>query len=198
MSVFNLKNQNENLDYKIVAGLERLSHAFKILLWNKAKEYQLSPIQIQLLIFIQHHTHEKTTISYLAQEFHLTKPTISDAIKVIEQKLLIKKVSDSVDTRSYFIQLTAAGKKIVSNSEDFTFPIENIVRSFGKSEKEIMWQSIVELIQMLNKENIIETQRTCSNCIHFAAKSDIHFCKLLNKKLQIKDIRLDCEEFSLK
>ena len=89
MSVFNLENQNANLDNKIVAGLERLSQVFRILLWEKAKEHSLSPIQIQLLIFIRHHSADKTTISYLAQEFNFTKPTISDAIKILEQKKLV-------------------------------------------------------------------------------------------------------------
>ena len=91
MSVFNLQDQNSDLNSKIVAGLERLSQVFRILLWEKAKEQGLSPIQIQLLIFIQHHSADKATISYLAQEFNFTKPTISDAIKVLEEKNLLKK-----------------------------------------------------------------------------------------------------------
>lgn len=37
MSVFNLDKQNSNLDNKIVAGLERLSQVFRILLWKKQK-----------------------------------------------------------------------------------------------------------------------------------------------------------------
>ena len=51
-SIFNLNNQNSNLDNKIVAGLDRISQVFKTLLWGKSKTYNLSPIQIQLLIFI--------------------------------------------------------------------------------------------------------------------------------------------------
>ena len=126
MSVFNLINQNSSLDNKIVAGLERLSQVFRILLWEKAKQYSLSPIQIQLLIFIQHHSVDKTTVSYLAQEFNFTKPTISDAIKVLEQKNLIRKNIDGKDTRSYTIQLTVSGKKIVSETENFANPITEV------------------------------------------------------------------------
>ena len=118
MSVFNLDKQNSNLDNKIVAGLERLSQVFRILLWEKAKEYSLSPIQIQLMIFIRYHSQELSTISYLAQEFNFTKPTISDAIKVLELKKLIKKKSDNNDTRRYTIQLTAKGEKIVVETEN--------------------------------------------------------------------------------
>ncbi len=195
MSIFNLENQNENLDNKITAGLERLSQVFRILLWEKAKKFNLSPIQIQLLIFIQHHTLEKTTISYLAQEFNFTKPTISDAVKVLEQKKLIKKWTDKADTRSYTMQLTAAGKKIVTESENYANPLTSIIAKSSKAEKLILWQNISTLIIQLNKLEVISVQRTCVNCIHFESKNKIHFCKLLNQKLETQDIRIDCGEF---
>lgn len=197
VSVFNLDYQNKNLDYKIVAGLERLSQVFRILLWNKAKEHGLSPIQIQLLIFIQHHSADKTTISYLAQEFNFTKPTISDAVKVLEQKKLIKKLTDNNDTRSYTIQLTTVGKKIVAETEDFASPITTIIAKTTEADKKIVWQNISGLILQLNKLEVISVQRTCFNCKHYIAKNKTHFCNLLNQKLETQDIRIDCEEFKM-
>ncbi len=197
MSVFNLENQNSNLDNKIVAGLERLSQVFRILLWEKAKEHSLSPIQIQLLIFIQHHSADKTTVSYLAQEFNFTKPTISDAIKVLEQKKLIKKITDSTDTRSYTIQLTATGKKIVLETEYFVNPLTEIISKSNRKDKLILWHHISNIILRLNKLGVISVQRTCFNCKHYSAKNKNPFCNLLNVKLEAQDIRIDCEEFEM-
>ncbi len=197
MSVFNLINQNTSLDNKIVAGLERLSQVFRILLWEKAKEHSLSPIQIQLLIFIQYHSTDKCTISYLAQEFNFTKPTISDAIKVLEQKNFIKKNTDSSDTRSYTIQLTASGKKIVLETENFANPITEIITKSNEADKLILWENISNLISLLNRQEIISIQRTCFNCGHYTIKNKNAFCSLLNQNLLTKDIRIDCEEFEL-
>lgn len=197
MSVFNLINQNSSLDNKIVAGLERLSQVFRILLWEKAKEHGLSPIQIQLLIFIQYHSTDKCTVSYLAQEFNFTKPTISDAIKVLEQKNFIKKNTDSSDTRSYTIQLTASGKKIVLETENFANPITEIITNSNEADKLILWENISNLISLLNRQEIINIQRTCFNCGHYTIKNKNAFCSLLNQKLLTKDIRIDCEEFEL-
>lgn len=197
MSVFNLDKQNSNLDNKIVAGLERLSQVFRILLWEKAKEYSLSPIQIQLMIFIRYHSQELSTISYLAQEFNFTKPTISDAIKVLELKKLIKKKSDNNDTRSYTIQLTAKGEKIVVETENFANPISEMISNSKQSDKLILWNNIATLITKLNRLEVICVQRTCFNCNHFSTKGGSDFCNLLNQKLQAKDIRIDCEEFEL-
>ena len=195
MSVFNLSNQNNNLDSKIVAGLERLSQVFRILLWEKAKEHSLSPIQIQLMIFIQHHSQDKSTISYLAQEFNFTKPTISDAIKVLEQKQFIKKITDSNDTRSYTIQLTVKGKKIVSETENFANPLTEIIKKSTPSDKLVLWENITNLIAQLNKLEVISIQRTCFNCKYYSIKGKTPFCNLLDQKLQTQDIRIDCEEF---
>ena len=195
MSVFNLEEQNRKLDYKIVAGLERLSQAFRMLLWEKAKEHALSPIQIQLLIFIEHHSVEKTTISYLAQEFNFTKPTISDAIKVLEQKQLLQKMTDSHDTRSYTIQLTEAGKKIVTATEDFTNPVMDVIAEASPDEKLVLWDNLTRLISRLNQTGVIRIQRTCFKCRYFSNTEEVPFCNLLNQPLYKVDIRMDCGEF---
>ena len=112
MSVFNINHQNANIDNKIVAGLERISQVFRILLWEKAKRHKLSPIQIQLLIFIHNHSPKNATISYLAEEFNFSKATISDSIKILEQKQLISKITDNKDARSYQIQLIASSSRL--------------------------------------------------------------------------------------
>jgi DNA-binding MarR family transcriptional regulator len=197
MSVFNLKHQNTSLDNKIVAGLERLSQVFRTLLWEKAKKHSLSPIQIQLLIFIQYHTADKSTISYLAQEFNVTKPTISDAIKVLEQKKMIKKMADEVDTRSYMIQLTASGKNIVSDTEHCVNPVTEIISTINQSEKLVLWQNITKLISQLHQSGAISLQRTCHYCKHFSSKNKAPYCKLLEQKLLPQDIRIDCAEFEV-
>lgn len=197
MSIFNLDNQNANLDNKIVAGLERLSQVFRILLWEEAKIHGLSPIQIQLLIFIRHHSAEKTKISYLAREFNLTKPTISDAIKILEQKKLIQKITDKTDTRSYTIHVTATGRKIVLDTENFASPLTEIIATANSSDKIILWRQISSLIERLHKLEIISVQRTCYNCKHYSIKNKNHFCNLLNLKLLTQDIRIDCREFEM-
>lgn len=196
MSVFNLNIQNENTDNKIVAGLERLSHVFKTLLWEKAKQHSLSPIQIQILIFVQYHSDEKNTVSYLSKEFNVTKPTVSDAVKVLEQKKLVEKIADISDSRSYALRLTDSGKKIVAESEDFTNPVSQIMSGISENEKEIIWNNISGLINKLNKLDIISVQRSCNNCTYLSSRNGEYFCNLLKQPLHNNDLRIDCHEFT--
>jgi DNA-binding MarR family transcriptional regulator len=195
MSVFDLEQQNNSLDLKIVAGLERIAQAFRILLWEKAKVYGLSPIQIQLLIFIKYHSQEKTTVSYLAREFNLTKPTISDAVKVLLQKGFITKQTDSIDTRSYTVLLTEEGNAVVDQTQDFANPVTDIVSKVDFQKKQAVWQTISTLIIQLNKIDLISVQRTCPNCRFYAVRDGRHYCNLLDKSLENTSIRIDCPEF---
>src|SRR5690554_4599506 len=116
LSDFDLSHQNQNTGSKIVASLERISQAFRVLLWKESKEYSLSPIQVQVLIFLLHHSDEKRKVSYLADEFNMTKATISDTVKTLENKGLSSKVHDLQDTRSYTIDLTTKGKEIAEKT----------------------------------------------------------------------------------
>ena len=196
-SIFNLNNQNSNLDSKIVAGLDRISQVFKTLLLEKSKTYNLSPIQIQLLIFIAYHSSEKTTVSYLSQEFNLSKPTISDTIKTLEQKQFINKIVDKKDTRSYRITLTETGKNIVLETENFINPLTEIITNSKQNDKLVLWENITTIIQQLNELKIISVQRTCFKCKFYSENNNKSFCNLLNQNLKTEDIRIDCEEFEI-
>ncbi|QYS85590.1 winged helix-turn-helix transcriptional regulator [Flavobacterium oreochromis] len=123
-SAFNLKFQNLSIDNKIVAGLDKLATVHRYLIWEQSKKLALSPIQIQILIFIKYHNEKYSTVSYLAKEFGVTKPTISDAVKILEQKGLIKKIQDVNDSRSYSMKLTTNGVEMVLKAEDFAQPLQ--------------------------------------------------------------------------
>jgi len=197
-SPFDLSHQNQSIESKIVASLERISQVFRVLLWNESKEHSLSPIQIQVLIFLLHHTEEKRKVTYLADEFNMTKATISDTIKTLEQKKLIKKDYEPHDTRSYIIQLTKKGKAIARQTSLFTEQLQVPIDKLHSDDKENLLLSLIGIIQHLNKTEVITIQRMCLTCSHHkkAENGKSHFCKLLNQNLYTKDLRIDCPEHS--
>lgn len=195
-SAFDLQHQNSSTESKIVAALERISQAFRVLLWNESKEYSLSPIQVQLLIFLLHHSREKRKISYLADEFNMTKATVSDAVKSLEQKLLVTKEYEKQDTRSFILHLTKKGRVLAEKTSLFTKEMQTPVDNLHPSDKEAMLFSLFNIIRHLNQQGIITTQRMCFTCVHYHASADdkTHFCNLLNQKLATTDLRIDCPE----
>ncbi len=197
-STFNPEQQQKDISSKIVAGLERVSEVFKILLWEKAKLVKLSPIQIQILIFIAFHKQNLCNVSHLAKEFNVTKPTISDAIKILDKKGMIIKDVSSSDNRSYTILLSDLGNDIVAQTYDFSIPLKKKIDSFSQSELESLFGTLSQLIYKLNKNGILTVQRTCYGCKFHQKHTNNDYCNLLEKELLSEEIRLDCPEYEEK
>lgn len=196
-TIFNTAYQNDTAN-KVVVGLERISEAFKVLLWEHAKVAGLSPIQIQILLFIAHHKLDMCTVSYLAQEFNVTKPTISDAVKALLKKELIQKKTASTDSRSYAISLTQNGETLLLQIEDFALPIKNQLEHIDQAEVKQLYHTITKLIHGLNKSGILNIQRNCHSCAFYEKKGKGHYCNFLKQPLENHEIRLDCPEYESK
>lgn len=184
------------LESKIVNGLERISEALKALLWEKAKTYGISPIQIQILIFVSKHHLDFCNVSYLAKEFNVTKATISDAVKVLLKKEYLVKDLSPTDKRRYNLLINSAGLKLVDELSPYANIIESELSSFSKNEQIQIFDTISKLIYQLNKKGIIQVQRTCFNCSYYNGdKLNNHYCNLMKSTLQAEEIQLDCKEF---
>ena len=196
-TIFNTAYQDDTAN-KVVVGLERISEAFKVLLWEHAKVVGLSPIQIQILLFVANHKSDMCTVSYLAQEFNVTKPTISDAVKVLLKKELIQKKTVSSDSRSYAIALTQKGKKILTQVEDFALPIKKQLDQVDQDEVRQLYSTITKLIHGLNTSGVLSIQRNCHSCAFYEKSTKGHYCNFLKKPLENHEIRLDCPEYEIK
>ena len=197
-SVFNTAIQN-NLSYKIAVGLERITEAYKALLWQHAKVVGLSPIQIQIIIFVAYHDHELCNVSYLAKEFNITKPTISDAVKALFNKGLILKNTSLQDHRRYTIVLTDKGQKLLHSIDQYANPLVNEISKLEDDQQQIFYSVLQQVISGLHKKGILEVQRNCLSCRFYnSMDNDNHYCNLLEEKLTAKTLRLDCPEFQVR
>lgn len=196
-SLFDLDRQNIKIESKLVVALERISEAFRVLLWNESRENSLSPLQIQMLIFLLFHSRNQCRVGYLAQEFNMTKATVSDSLKLLLKKGLIQKAHDPTDTRSYTIGLTAKGKRAARRSANFALAIEKPLRLLPDEQKEMMISGLLKLIYELNQAGIITVQRMCFTCAHYRQSNGGHYCELLQSALATTDLRVDCPEHRL-
>ena len=192
---FDVEFQNRDLSARIVAGLERVAESFRVLLWDHAKATGLSPIQIQLLIFIHYHADEWCNVSALAREFNMTKPTISDAVKMLSKKELIRKIPSPTDGRAYNMQLTTKGIEVVEQTATFAAPVQQIMNAFSAEDQENFYRVLNQLIYRLQQGGIIQVQRSCRNCRFYRPTKGEHYCGLLEMKLAEETLRLDCPEF---
>ncbi|GAA0529406.1 MarR family winged helix-turn-helix transcriptional regulator [Chitinophaga japonensis] len=197
VAIFNPVQQAGNVSSKVVAALERLSEAFRVLLWNEGKQHGLSPIQVQLLIFLLHYPPAKRTITFLASYFNMTKATISDAIKSLESKQLLVRKAMSGDSRSHTLHLVKEGKTLARKIEKFADPIRESVTLLPGGKQEELLECLLSLIYHLNQQLVITPQTMCLNCRFYTQKDGGHYCNLVKAALQSGDLRVDCPEFQL-
>ena len=177
-----------DLNQKIVNSLERISQAFRVLLWNESKEYGLSPIQIQILIFLFTHSPEKRKISYLAREFDMTKATISDSVKVLFQKSLVTKEFEGAKISGSYIATVAKDPKLL-NMDFFNwysqlpyFYHQALISSYGVHIEKMTFD-FDTFLQLEMKLPSIEEQTAIAQVLQ-AADNEISMLKAKAEKLR--------------
>lgn len=185
---------NPETDKQILPALERISEAFRVLLWEQSKDTGLSPIQIQMIIFISSHEPGKCRVTYLAEEFNLTKATVSDSVKVLVAKGFLDKAANTEDTRSFSLALTEKGLATARQVSGFNAIFTNLMAQFTAAEKNNFYSVLHRLIMGLNHSGIISVQRNCSSCRFYGNSGGSHFCNLLNMPLMAHELRTDCPE----
>lgn len=185
---------NHLLNQKITQALERISKAFRVLLWEESKLHKISPIQIQLILFCASHKKEELTVSFFAKEFDLTKATISDSVKVLLKKGLLNKSIDPTDTRSYTVQLTSKGKEIADKTIGFSTALNQSIDMLSNENKGVFLNQLLSIIQGLNQQEVISIQRMCLTCYHYQKNENSHYCNLLDKPLKNRELQIDCED----
>ena len=195
-SAFNPNFQINHLDGKIIVALERIAEAFRVGLWNESKEIGLSPIQIQILLFLNFHSTNYCKVSYLAKEFNMTKATISDAVKALEKKKLLTRIASEEDKRSHELHLTEKGKHLALKAANFTDILSKPLEKLSPEHKEQIWNGLFQLIHLLQANGLITVQRMCTNCQYFEAaqKGKPAYCKFLKEPLAETALRVDCPE----
>ena len=193
-SAFDPRQQAGSPSSKIVAALERISQAFRVLLWQQAGPQGLSPIQVQLLLFLHFHAPRYCTVSYLAREFGLSKATISDSVKVLAAKGFISRQTQPVDGRSRVLVLTETGNTLAEKAANFAGPLSGPVRSLSPRQQETLLENLLTVIGQLARMGIVHAPRMCFSC-RFHSRNEGHdHCQLLGQELPPAQLRLDCPE----
>ena len=184
-----------NINHKIVFALERLSHVFRIQLWEANKQFQLSPLQMQILTTLRFQP-ELDSVTAVANYLQLTNATVSDAIRVLHQKQYVEKHPDPEDGRRQHLTLTTTGADIAEELSLFANRIGEFVTTLPNQAEFL--ESLLQLMQLLQENGFIPLQQMCTTCDHFQhmdSGSSPYFCQLLNKPLAIPDLRIHCPEY---
>ncbi|RMD70767.1 MAG: MarR family transcriptional regulator [Gammaproteobacteria bacterium] len=179
---------------KMYFFIERLGQLLRSDLRKAAYEEGLQPIHLQVMEYLMQANRFSNTSSALKAFLNLTKGTLSQTLKVMEEKGLIRKEVDPLDRRIQHLFLTSKGKKLLQR----LVPPPAWRRTEAVLDKAIVapGEEILErLLRSLQEANGFHTFGPCYTCRHLIQESEHRYrCGLTNEPLKEKETRQICYE----
>lgn len=174
--------------------LERIGEVSRAMRWQEATGSGLSPLQLRILGFVSDHAGQSVGVARLAEELQVTKPTVSDSVKLLVERGLLVRKPDPLDGRGHTLRLTAAGRKHLPAAEPFAAALATLPRQ----ERETLLLALMRLLEALLSSGEVQVQRMCWTCAHYRGdRNASHHCMLLRKDLSVAELRTDCPEHEL-
>lgn len=179
---------------QIVIAIEFLANIVKNTHITVSGKYGISPIQLQILIYMKSHN-ASATLTELVKEFGLSKATLSDSIRILEEKSFIKKKKNPEDARSSILMINKRNQTLPDLfSEDDK--LDRVISALGKEKQEKILPELLDLLSALESQSIISERRMCLNCQYYRICNDTSFyCSFLKKNFNNYHLKSDCEDF---
>jgi DNA-binding MarR family transcriptional regulator len=189
-AAFDLAFQHGDLDSKIVAAQERIAQAFRTLQWRAAKERGMSPLQVQILVFLIQHGRRRGRASQIAEELTVTRPTVSDALSALEAKGLVRRAPAAEDGRGVSALLTLEGRAIGRKLARWADEGRAVLAPISVEDRRAILSFLMRWIEALQNAGVVTVARMCITCRFY----EDHRCKLIGKPLPAEALRVDCPE----
>ncbi|MGE3618832.1 MAG: MarR family winged helix-turn-helix transcriptional regulator [Acidimicrobiia bacterium] len=179
---------------KVAAALDRLAHARRAERQAVATRHGLTPLQADLLAVLRGGPPPEPLVGALAAEVGVTQPTVTDSLRALEGKGLVRRRPDPRDGRRATVELTVAGTHLAAELADTPDAVVEAVRGLDRAQQEAALEALLALIARLVDVGAITVARTCATCRFHRFERGVHRCTLLDVELPPAELRVDCPE----
>lgn len=185
-------NKEPGLDAHIAKVLERIGEVS--LAMRRKQATDLSLLQLRILGFVKDHAEEQVGVARLAEELQVSKPTISDSVKLLVDRKRLVRIADKGDARAHNLKITTSGMNELAPQS----PLDKAVSVLSADDKKAMMLGLLGILEGLFSTGDMIVQRMCWTCKHYRGdKKNKHRCMLLQQDLSIAELRTDCPEHDL-
>lgn len=174
--------------------LDRVAGLLRTETRNLLLDYGLQPVHFEALYYLSICNRYSDTPMGVTEYLGQTKGTISQSLKNLEKKKLIRKQADSEDKRVVHLQLTQAGKDIV----DSVLPsplLQSVDNAFSKQDNQSLEMLLQKLLKNMQQSNGFKSFGQCASCTHnIEQPTGQYTCGLTKETLSTQDIQLICRE----
>lgn len=182
---------NEKLIYRYV---ERLGELIKVGARQAGAELGLQPIQLEVLHYLSVCNQYSDTPMAVTEYLGQTKGTVSQTLKVLEKKELIRKEADASDKRVTHLKVTVIGQQLIDNRIPTKLFLDACTHLSPQHQVEIAG-ALKHLLTSIIQSNNMKSFGVCSACRYNKKSEDgSYFCNLVKAPLLVHDIQLICRE----
>ncbi|MDW8326509.1 MAG: MarR family winged helix-turn-helix transcriptional regulator [Anaerolineales bacterium] len=201
MSPFDPRRRNETLAGAITIAFYRISQAIGHLLRIRGETAQLSPAQIQALLFLQYARPGVCTIGGLAERLAATYATASGVADALEDKGLVKRKPLPEDRRIITLALTAKGRREAAELEDVLDEIEAAIGALPQADQRALLRATQAIVRKLQQAGHVKVYEMCWGCQFFRRDAHPddprgpHHCAFVDAPLPEPNTYLECPDF---
>lgn len=202
MPSFDPRHRNDAPAGAVTIALYRISQAIGHLLRARGEAAQLSPAQIQALLFLQYARPGVRTIGGLAGRLAATYATASGVADALERKQLIKRKPLPEDQRTITLTLTPKGRRETTSLEDVLDEVEAAVASLPQADQRALLRATQAIVRRLHEAGHVKVYEMCWGCQFFRRDAHPddprgpHHCAFVDAPLPEPDTYLECPDFA--
>lgn len=173
--------------------LERITNLMRVEAFAVGKRYGLQSAQLEALTYLAHCNRYSDTPQAVADFLGRTKGTVSQNLKALEEKGLLRKRRNGKDKRLIHLRPTTKGRRIIQES----LPADLIARGFDvmpSSAEKTTVEMLRRLLGAIQKANGLKSFASCHTCRFNIRVADGYFCDLTQEPLSPQDALLLCRE----
>ncbi len=153
----------------------------------------LQPVHLQALRYLGRCNRYSDSPAAVAEYLGLTKGTVSQTLKLLEERGLVEKSSDAEDGRRVHLRLTGEGRKLLRGATPPSL-LAAAGAALPAADRARLEQGLEALLRALQRENGGQAFGLCGTCRHFQPGPDGARCGLTREPLSERDAGLLCRE----
>ncbi len=193
-------SRSSNIEDIIIFSMDKICQVNKYLSWEAAKNEGISLIQLQIIDHISRVPEQSVTVSSIAEEFELTKATISESVNNLVEKGYLEKNSDLKDKRIVYLSLSKNTKKRLNSLMNKDMIIKDILQKIPDLENLKVADFFQTYFKHLIDENIVQKVRMCFDCDNFEENAKPgsrtpNLCRLTNTYFSNVQMNTNCSHY---
>lgn len=155
----------------------------------------LLPVQFAMLAYLRDANRYSNMPQCLTEYLGLTKGTVSQSLKILEERGWVSRQTDEADRRVVRLALTETGRRALDSAADDAW--RAAAQHLPAGDQENLGALLTRLLASWQQARDGKTFGVCRTCRHFRPGDPNHQCGLTGEALSETDSRQICREHRL-